>query len=235
MWAKSALHITNRNGSHSPSAVTVACECNIRCEQLVLASVQHKEVSPLTCIICVKGTVEHYHVGSMSVRLDSVRAEPSYSHVISWTEWVQRRICAAVLYYRHNESQIRGTGRREEGRGGRDRGSRRRKEEGGVKMTPNTSVLSLSAAITPNHKHGHVQICLRLERPPAEMFPDLGFLTRGLVGIVCRLAVIAMFVRVTVTSTAVSQASRWHKHVNRCGQLLVCLEETISDVFIVTR
>ena len=75
---------------------------------------------------------------------------------------------------------------------------------GGGKMTPNTSVLSLSAAITPNHKHGHVQICLRLERPPAEMFPDLGFLTRGLVGIVCRLAVIAMFVRVTLTSAVVA-------------------------------
>lgn len=186
-WAASVLDITNRNGYNSPWTVTVAqCKCNIRCEQLVLASVQHKEVSPLTCMICVKGTVEHCHVGSMAVWLDSVRGEPSYSHVISWTEWVQRRICAAVLYYRHNESQIRGTGRREgiedHGEGGR-----------GLKMTPNTSVLSLSTAITPNHKHGHVQICLRFERPPAEMFPDLGFLTWGLVRIVCRLAVIAMF------------------------------------------
>lgn len=62
---------------------------------------------------------------------------------------------------------------------------------GCVCVTPNTSVLSLSAAITPNHKHGHVQICLRLERPPAEMFRDLGFLTPGLVGTGCRLTVIA--------------------------------------------
>lgn len=45
-------------------------------------------------------------------------------------------------------------------------------------MTPNTSVLSLSAAITPNHKHGHVQICLCFERPPAEMFPVPVFNTR---------------------------------------------------------
>lgn len=143
----------------------------------------------------------------MAVRLDCVRGEPSYSHVISWTEWVQRRICAAVLYYRHNESQIRGTGRREgiedhEGGGGGGRG---------VKMTPNTSVRSLSAAITPNHKHGHVQICLRLERRPAEMFQTLRFLTRGLVGIVCHLTVIAMFVRVTRTWTVVAWTSRWHK------------------------
>lgn len=37
--------------------------------------------------------------------------EPSYFHVISWTEWVQRQIFAAGLYYRHNESQIRGIGK----------------------------------------------------------------------------------------------------------------------------
>ncbi len=222
MWAKSVSDITNRNGYNSPWTVTVVqCKCNIRCEQLVLASVQYKEVSPLTCIICVKGPVEHYHVGSMAVWLDSVRGEPSYSHVISWTEWVQWGICAAVLYYRHNESQIRGTGRREGGNSGSWGRVRSAGDGGGVKMTPNTSVLSLSAAITPNHKHGHVQICLCLERPPAEMFPDLGFLTRGPVGIVCRLAVIAMFVRVTLTSTAVAGTSRWHKHVNHCGQLLV--------------
>lgn len=123
-----------------------------------------------------------------------------------------------MLYYRHNESQIRGTGRKEGG----DRGSRWGEGGvGGVKRTRNTSVLSLSAAITPNHKQGHVQICLCLERPPAEMFPDLGFLARGLVGIVCRLTVIAVFVRVTLTSAAVAQTSRLHKHVNRCGQLLV--------------
>lgn len=59
-----------------------------------------------------------------------------------------------MLYYRHNESQIRGTEKREgiedhEGGGG------------GLKITPNTSVLSLSAAIKPNHKHGHVQISLK--------------------------------------------------------------------------
>lgn len=28
-------------------------------------------------------------------------------------------------------------------------------------MTPSTSVLTLSAALTPNHKHGHVQISLK--------------------------------------------------------------------------
>lgn len=49
-------------------------------------------------------------------------------------------------------------------------------------MTPSTSVLSLSEAITPNRKHCHVQICLHLDRLPAEMFPDLGFLTRGACG-----------------------------------------------------
>lgn len=134
-------------------------------------------------------------------------------HVISWTEWVQRGICAAVLYYRHNDSQIRETGRKEWGREKTFTG----KEEGG---TPNTSVLSLSAAITPNHKHGHVQICLCLERPSTEMFPDLGFLTRGLVGILCRLSVIPMFVRVTLTSTVVAQTSRWPRHVNHFRQLL---------------
>lgn len=45
-----------------------------------------------------------------------------------------------------------------------------------------TSVLSLSAAIPPNHKHGHVQICPCLVRLPAEMLPDHGFFnirTRG--------------------------------------------------------
>lgn len=115
--------------------------------------------------------------------------------------------------------ELEGGRERIEDHGGGGRG--RRGGGAGVKMTPNTSVLSLSAAITPNHKHGHVQICLRLERPPAEMFPDLGFLTQGPVGIVCRLAVIAMFVRVTLTSTVVAGTSRWHKHVNHCGQLLV--------------
>lgn len=49
-----------------PYMATVArCKCNIRCEQLVLASVQQQEVSRVTCIICVKGTVEHYYVGSI--------------------------------------------------------------------------------------------------------------------------------------------------------------------------
>lgn len=55
-------------------------------------------------------------------------------------------------------------------------------EKGGLKVSTHTSVLSLSAAITPNHKHSRVQICLCLERLPTEMFPDHGFFnvsTRG--------------------------------------------------------
>lgn len=95
---------------------------------------------------------------------------------------------------------------------------------------PNTSVLSLSAAITPNHKHGHVQICLRLERPPAEMFPDVRFLNARTRGSSASPR----------SDSNVHRGSRlhrhwWHKHVNHCGQLLVLLgglcmrlKETIS-------
>lgn len=79
---------------------------------------------------------------------------PPHGHVISWSEWVHRRIRAAVLYYKHNESQIRGTGNWREGRQDHGRG-------GVVKMTPNTSVLTLSAATTHNHKHGRGQMNLK--------------------------------------------------------------------------
>lgn len=60
-----------------------------------------------------------------------------------------------MLYYKHNESQIRGTGNWREGREDHARGGRR------VKMTPNTSVLTLSAATAHNHKHGRVQMSLK--------------------------------------------------------------------------
>lgn len=200
--------------------VTVArCKCNIRCEQLVLASVQHKEVSPLTSIIRVRGTVEHYHVGSMSVNwtlwdeslLFSFFFTPMQSAELSGLkkkkkESVQLCFITHTMTPRLGKLEVARKGIDDQGRGG--------------KGATNTSVLSLSAAKTPHRKHGHVQICLRLERPPAEMFPDLGFLIRGLVGILCCLMVIAMFVRVTLTSRAVAQTSRWHKHVNHCRQLL---------------
>lgn len=68
---------------------------------------------------------------------------------------------------------------------------------------------------------GHEQICLCLQRLPAEMFPDHGFLTWRLVGILCRLLVIATLVRVTLTLTAAAQTSRWRKHVNRGRQILM--------------
>lgn len=136
-----------------------------------------------------------------------------YSHAISWTKWVKKKKESVQLCFithtmtpRLGKLEVARKGIDDQGRGG--------------KGATNTSVLSLSAAKTPHRKHGHVQICLRLERPPAEMFPDLGFLIRGLVGILCCLMVIAMFVRVTLTSRAVAQTSRWHKHVNHCRQLL---------------
>lgn len=59
-----------------------------------------------------------------------------------------------MLYYKHNKSQIRGTGNWREGGGDHASG-------GGFKMTPNTSVLTLSAVTMHNHKHGHVQMSLK--------------------------------------------------------------------------
>lgn len=135
-----------------------------------------------------------------------------YSHVISWTKWVKKKESVQLCFIIHTMTPR--LGKLEVARKGIDDQGR------GGKGATNTSVLSLSAAKTPHRKHGRVQICLRLERPPAEMFPDLGFLMRGLVGILCCLMVIAMFVRVTLTSRAVAQTSRWHKHVNHCRQLL---------------
>lgn len=133
--------------------------------------------------------------------------------LLPWTEWVQKRICAAVLYYRHNESQIRGTGKREgieyhEGGGG------------GFKMTPKTSVFSLSAAITPNHKHGHVQISFQCTLVACGNL-SWSWIFMNFVGIVCRLAKIAAFGRVTLTlKVAAEEASRWHKPVNHCQAIL---------------
>lgn len=98
-----------------------------------------------------------------------------YSHAISWTKWVKKKKESVQLCFithtmtpRLGKLEVARKGIDDQGRGG--------------KGATNTSVLSLSAAKTPHRKHGHVQICLRLERPPAEMFPDLGFLntrTRG--------------------------------------------------------
>lgn len=206
VWVISVLDITNADGYNR---AWNSCKRNIRCEQLALASVQHAEVSPLTCIICVRGPLERYHVASMAVWLDRwldrVWGEPSYFHVISWTEWVQRRIFAAGLYYGHNESQIRGTGKcvcvcvvfacvcvccgcvlrimRE--------GGLKKKR----KKTPNTSVLGLSAAITPNHKHGHVQISFKC---------TMGCLQKccQTLEIVCRLVMMGALVWATPTLTA---------------------------------
>lgn len=89
-----------------------------------------------------------------------------------------------MLYYKHNESQIRGTGTWREGREDHEGGGNR------VKMTPNTSVLTLSAATTHDRKHGPVQISLkcRLAASPAEVFPALGFYMQRLMGIICRPA-----------------------------------------------
>lgn len=95
-----------------------------------------------------------------------------------------------MLYYRHNESQIRGTGKRE---GIEDHGG-----GGGVglglEMTPNTSVLSLSAAIIPNHKQGRVQISHKCTMAACGNVSRPWVLTQGLMGTVCRLAMKAAIV-----------------------------------------
>lgn len=78
------------------------------------------------------------------------------SLVISWSEWVHRRICAAVLYYKHNESQIRGTGERTVGRGG---------ENDSKHICPHfVRRYNTQPQAWPSTNVG---------RPPAEVFPDL--------------------------------------------------------------
>lgn len=171
-----------------------SCEY-IRCEQLALALAQLEEVSSLTRIICVRWPLERYRVGSLAVWLHCVRGEPSYFHVISWTEWVQRQISAAGLYYRHNESQIRGTGKCMCMHVCWGRVTFFCRRGGEKKTTPNTSVLGLSAAITPNHSMALYKSVSNVQRLPADIAARPW-------GKVCRLAMMGALVWVTPTLTA---------------------------------
>lgn len=76
--------------------------------------------------------------------------------------------------------------------GGREE---RIKQGGGrrVKMTPNTSVLTLSAATTHNHKNGHVQMSLKCRLAACgNVSRPCFFYMQMLVGIFCRLAIKAV-------------------------------------------
>lgn len=79
-------------------------------------------------------------------------------------------------------------------------------------MTPNTSVLTLSAATTHNHKHGRGQMSLKCRLAACGNVSRPGFLHAKAGGnhlSPCRSSRVG---RVTPASPLVAEMSRWHKH-----------------------
>lgn len=176
-----------------------------------MASVQHQEVPPFICVICVKGPVKHYHVGCVAAGLVCVGEEPPQSYVISWSEWVHRRICAAVLYYKHNESRIRKTGNWREGREDQAKGGW---GAGGWKwLQTHLSSLCLLLQHTTTRMAMYKWVS-NVGWLPAEMFPGLVFLhanARGNLLSPCHKSSVGW---VTPASPVVAEMSRWHKPVS---------------------